>query len=347
MKYNKIQITDRQRIIAAHEDEKDWKVLARTLGINLRTAYHWLENKQETPKKRGRATSKKTEEAVELLVKCVEDDPAITLAQLQIKLTTEIDLNVSLNTIKNWLDCKLFSLKDLRPCIQNINREENKKKRSAYIEKLFRARSEGRTIVWIDETNFNLYCRRREGRSRIGSRASIVLPASKGANLHCIGAMTSTTVVLFTTHRGAFKSPDCLSWMQELIDQCCILGIHHPTFVIDNAPVHSRLEELLEENPHIEIIRLAPYSYLLNPIELLWSVFKSHVKKMLREQMGTLSAIQPGGEQSMSEQRMRALEEMARIAISKILPTMLNGFVNRVEMYYSVSAREEDLVEIP
>ena len=108
MKYNKIQITDRQRIIAAHEDEKDWKVLARTLGINLRTAYHWLENKQETPKKRRRAPSKKTEKAVELLV------PAITLEQLQTKLTMDIDLNVSLyTTIKNWLDFKLFSFKDV------------------------------------------------------------------------------------------------------------------------------------------------------------------------------------------------------------------------------------------
>ena len=41
---------------------------------------------------------------------------------------------------------------------------------------------------------------------------------------------------------------------------------------MDNAPVHSRLEELLQENPHTEIIRPAPYSYLLNPIELLFSI---------------------------------------------------------------------------
>ena len=35
MKYNNIRLTDRQRVIAAHEDERDWKLLARTLGINL------------------------------------------------------------------------------------------------------------------------------------------------------------------------------------------------------------------------------------------------------------------------------------------------------------------------
>ena len=62
---------------------------------------------------------------------------------------------------------------------------------------LFRARSDGHIIVWIDETNFDLYCRRREN----CSRASIVLCASKGANLHCTGAMTYIAVVLFTTPR--------------------------------------------------------------------------------------------------------------------------------------------------
>ena len=75
------------------------KKSTRTLGINLRKVYHWLENKQDTPKKRGRATSKKLKRRVELLVKC-EDE-----AQLQRKLTMDIDLNESLNTIKNWLDC--------------------------------------------------------------------------------------------------------------------------------------------------------------------------------------------------------------------------------------------------
>ena len=126
MKYNKIQITDRQRVFAAHEDEKDWKVLARTLedyGTFLaspprRTSqsktsrnqpphsyFHWLEYKQDTPKKREKATSKNIEDAVELC-KSVADS-AVTLPQLQQNLTPEIDLNVTLNTIKNWLDCKL------------------------------------------------------------------------------------------------------------------------------------------------------------------------------------------------------------------------------------------------
>ena len=70
------------------------------------------------------------------------------------------------------------------------------------------------------------------------------MPACKGANLHCIGAMTTTNLVRFTTIRGAFKSPDCIEWFTELIEACAEQGIVNPTLVIDNAPVHSRLERL-------------------------------------------------------------------------------------------------------
>ena len=118
--------------------------------------------------------------------------------------------------MKNWLDGMLYTVKDVRSVVVNINLPINKEKRADYVSKLFDARSSGRTIVWVDETNFNLYCKRREGRSKVGTRASVLLPASKGANLHCIGAMTSTAIVKFSTHRRAFKNAECSNWITEL-----------------------------------------------------------------------------------------------------------------------------------
>ena len=43
MKYRKISLNDRRRIFEACDENKDWKELAKTLGIPLRTAYRWLE----------------------------------------------------------------------------------------------------------------------------------------------------------------------------------------------------------------------------------------------------------------------------------------------------------------
>ena len=118
---------------------------------------------------------------------------------------------------------ELFSLKSDRPIIENVNRSENKIICATYLEELFAGRANGRTLVWMDETNFNLYCRRREGHSKISARADVVLPASRGANFHCIGPMTSSKMVLFITHRSVFKSQGCCAWFGHLIDAfiCC------------------------------------------------------------------------------------------------------------------------------
>ena len=50
--------------------------------------------------------------------------------------------------------------------------------------------------------------------------------------------------------------------------------------VCDNAPVHVRLETVVEEEEFesATILRLGPYSAPLNPIEECWSVLKSHIK---------------------------------------------------------------------
>ena len=255
MKYKKTSAEDRKRICEAFKEEQDWKAIAKTLGINIKTAYKWIFNNQVAPKKkRGRLVSKKRPEIVTAILSAIEENSSETLSQLKAPIRTQFNLDVSVNTVKNWLDMEFVTVKAVRPTIDNMNRHENKVKRAAYVQQYFQNRSEGRTLIWIDETNFNLYCKRKEGRSKIGTRASVVLPASKGANLHCIGATSSTNVVLFTTRKGAFKGRTVFN------------GVIDNVIVIDNAPAHARLEQLLEEHPHLQILRLAPYSYLLNPI---------------------------------------------------------------------------------
>ena len=61
------------------------------------------------------------------------------------------------------------------------------------------------------------------------------------------------------------------------------------------------------DHPNVKILRLAHNSFLLNPIELVWSVFKGHVKRMLREEMRELIAVVPSNGMSMTEQRMQRL----------------------------------------
>ena len=60
--------------------------------------------------------------------------------------------------------------------------------------------------------------------------------------------------------------------VRELANKWISQEIKNATFMIDNAPAYSRLEEIEKECPNVNILRLAPYSYLMNnPIELVLS----------------------------------------------------------------------------
>ena len=118
------------------------------------------------------------------------------------------------------------------------------------------------------------------------------------------------------------------------MEPCTQQGIENPTIKIDNAPAHSRLETICEEFSHVRILRSAPYSCLLNPIELMWRAFKSNVKRMLQESMPDIWPMNQATGLSVYEQRMRELEAVAGNAIALLTPNMLTLFANKVQKYY-------------
>lgn len=154
--------------------------------------------------------------------------------------------------------------------------------RAQYVEKLNNLVHQGRQIVWMDETNFNLFCRRTVGRAKIGDRAKMTLPASRGPNIHVIGAISLTGVLKMDTRRGSFTADLANNWVQSLIEEWTQSGnqLADLVIVVDNAPCHSRLEQVFQGIP-ATLLRLAPYSPMLNPIETIWSKVKSHVKANL------------------------------------------------------------------
>ena len=222
--------------------------------------------------KNGAIVVKKEERIVRDLVEWLENDPHLTLKQLQERIAEDYFLNICVNTVKNWLEGELISLKNVRCHPGTMNGNNNKRFRSIYVENIMRDRANGRNLVWVDDTNFNLYCRRKKGRSKIGCRAIVIQTASKGDNLHCIGAKTSSRLVKFDSRRASFTSESCKAWMRELINTCTEEGIEKPTIIIDNAPAHSNVETILGPNEDVKITRLAPYaSYQSNraTLELL------------------------------------------------------------------------------
>eukprot|EP00644_Phytophthora_capsici_P003903 jgi/Phyca11/108254/e_gw1.15.759.1 len=115
----------------------------------------------------------------------------------------------------------------------------------------------------MDETNFNLWSTRTRGRSRRGQRA-----VKKYLN--------SNEFIRATLRK--FENLD------------------NVVLVLGNAPCHARAEHVFEEPEFAgaTLLRLGPYSPMLNPIENVFSAFKSAVKDYMTEHRADILAVPEG-----------------------------------------------------
>nr|CAI5821126.1 unnamed protein product [Callosobruchus analis] len=81
----------------------------------------------------------------------IEDDCGLTLKQVKIKVLANFRKNVSTSTIGNYLDGRLFTMKQVHKQPISMNSEENKRNRAEYVTALNRYIELGKQIVWIDE----------------------------------------------------------------------------------------------------------------------------------------------------------------------------------------------------
>ena len=94
-----------------------------------------------------------------------------------------------------------------------MNSLPNKEKRRDFLHTLTEAIGNGKRIVWQDEINFNVWCTRSTGWSRVGRRAVAARCTSKGQNLHIIGVIEQTIgIVYYTIRQGSLKE-DFLQWL--------------------------------------------------------------------------------------------------------------------------------------
>jgi len=171
-KYNKNNEKHRERIVNCANRGEDWIALAATLGVKYKTAYHWVQSGNDNMLPKG-GTKPKTvaDDGIGVIVSWVEEDCTITLQQLKEKIMTYFNKMVSVSTVGNYLEGRLYSVKGVHIEPLTMNSEANKIKRLEYVKSLNAFIQQGKQIVWMDETNFSLFCRRTTGHARVGNKA--------------------------------------------------------------------------------------------------------------------------------------------------------------------------------
>lgn len=209
---------EKARVLAAYDGSGDWRAVAKANGVSTNTAYGWIRRSADAPKRRGGVRMKKLDVHLEdTLLGYLEENPQLTLKELARKLRDEVGTRVCTTTIHRHLHGRLFTVKKVRAEPSTMNSDGNRRKRAEYVTSLMEAQGQGKTIIYMDESNVNLFLRRACGRSRKGTRCCVKAPTSKGQNVHIIGAISQTGLVYWERRRGSFKKAECKEWVRHML----------------------------------------------------------------------------------------------------------------------------------
>lgn len=106
----------------------------------------------------------------------------------------------------------------------------NKEKRREFAMKLLQ-HQRWKLDLYYYETNFNLYCKRTQGKVRKGEQATVITPPSKGPNVQIQCAVSSLLgVVHYRLERGSVRMDQNASFVEEIYEKAKSLAeyrVHH------------------------------------------------------------------------------------------------------------------------
>ncbi|KAG2953033.1 hypothetical protein PC110_g5563 [Phytophthora cactorum] len=164
-----------------------------------------------TPKVKTRggaraACTKGTPDMEDALVEYLEESCQYTLSQMRDMLIFDFGVLISTSLISKKLCGKLYTVKQVRVEPETCDSAGNIEKRRVFGEALLEHRRKGSFIIYYNEKNFNLYCKRTQGRAPVGQRAMVKLPPSKGASLQIQCEVSAEVgLVHYAARRGSIK----------------------------------------------------------------------------------------------------------------------------------------------
>lgn len=311
-RYARISRETKERLVEAWENGRDYLEVARILNVNTSTARSIIlqyQRGESLDDKRGGSRPqvlKLTPAVIQNIVQLVERHPDFTLVQIQKFCETPL----SITSISRALDGQLISVKKLEDCPMRRNAQDVKEARSGYAEWYLNG-GLSKTIIYVDETCFNIFTKRTRGRSRIGTTAVRQIGGQRGPNLSLIMAVASGVgIVYFELLRGTVNKERFQHYLDNLGTILQEMDVNDPTVVMDNAPIHGSASCC-----EFPIQKLPAYSPFLNPIENAFSVFKLKLRAELREDsnINLLSSVPTG--MSLAEHRMRVLHDLAKTTL--------------------------------
>ncbi|KAG1135159.1 hypothetical protein G6F37_012923 [Rhizopus arrhizus] len=243
------------------------------------------------------------EEHKNAILECIDDNPSVVLDEVMKKLKQIFtELKVSKTALFDFVKqhCNL-SLKKARLQLIDRNSEEKIQERLDWVRKWEKTDMDfTRNCVFLDESAFHINLKRSMAWSRKGTPAVVTVPKTRATTMTILGAISAEGLIKCSlrlpqlpynkkrkrgdgvgqTSKGTVTG-HYISFLKATMDEMD----HYPHMkghylVMDNAPIHTsdNIAKYVVSRGY-RYAYLPPYSPELNPIEQVWSVVKSKVKR--------------------------------------------------------------------
>jgi transposase len=212
-------------------------------------------------------------------------NPGITLKEISRILFNDYTITLSKSSIDRGISLLGITLKDCSKILDRVNSENILTKRREYAENFTKnAPKDPKKLIYIDESGFNLHLRRKRARSKRGSRASIIIPTVRGRNITLILATNGSEIIHYKLVSGINCNSEIFKiFCEELLGIISIKkDLYGAWIIMDNSRIH-KIEQLRTTFSFFDcsLIFLSPYSYMLNPVEYVFSKIKGAVRSLL------------------------------------------------------------------
>ena len=200
-------------------------------------------------------------------------------------------------------------------------------------------------LVYLDETGYNVWTRRSQGRSRIGHPARREVHTQRGTNVMCTLAISPEIGLLhYRIKQERVTSSTFQEFFEELLRQVHMTWPpDEPVYVImDNARPHKRVS-VPDDFPNVHVKFLPAYSPFLNPTEHAHSAFKAAVKRELHLPETQVELGQRKPDLNLQQSRAEKLLEIGEAAVGQITHQKCFAWFRHAQTYLIKCQRREHI----
>lgn len=227
----------------------------------------------------GVKPKKLSPEKINFIKNLLIEDCGLTLKEMKSKVLENFGISVCEATISKYVDSFNFSIKRMTK-ISNASITENLIEiRKTYSSWFLSVVNEGRKIIFIDETGFMITMRKYYGRSEKGKKAICITPGIKSRNKTIMACMWKGGMLHYKAQSEAGNRVSFLKFINELTVILTTKEMNNVIMIMDNVSFHkcSEIADFVVSKGHSTIF-LPPYSPFFNPIEFMFSQWKSIVR---------------------------------------------------------------------